>query len=125
MSMGRRQRRQEPLFVATADLARSAGHPFYRKLNELLAEAEFDRWIEGRCDVTKRYLIAAAAHYLGRILRTLFGIGNPKALQDLRALAVFAQIFATMLRITTASVDDRFIVSFKCFAIPYPRTPKS
>ena len=43
MSMGRRKRRQETLFVATADLARSAGHPFYRKLNELLAEAEFDR----------------------------------------------------------------------------------
>ena len=50
MSMGRRKRRQESLFVATADLARSAGHPFYRKLNELLAEAEFDRWIEGRCE---------------------------------------------------------------------------
>lgn len=50
MSMGRRKRRQETLFVATADLARSAGHPFYRKLNELLAEAEFDRWIEGRCE---------------------------------------------------------------------------
>ena len=56
MSMGRRKRRQESLFVATADLARSAGHPFYRKLNELLAEAEFDRertfarfadWLEG------------------------------------------------------------------------------
>ena len=50
MSMGRRKRRQETLFVATAELARSAGHPFYRKLNELLAEAEFDRWIEGRCE---------------------------------------------------------------------------
>ena len=50
MSMGRRKRRQESLFVATAELARSAGHPFYRKLNELLAEAGFDRWIEGRCE---------------------------------------------------------------------------
>jgi hypothetical protein len=50
MSMGRRKRRQESLFVATSELARSAGHPFYRKLNELLAEADFDRWIEGRCE---------------------------------------------------------------------------
>ena len=50
MSMGRRKRRQASLFVATAELARSAGHPFYRKLNELLPEAEFDRWIEGRCE---------------------------------------------------------------------------
>jgi transposase len=37
------------LFLSTADLARSPGHPFYRKLNELLAAAEFDRWIERRC----------------------------------------------------------------------------
>ncbi len=50
MSMGRRKRRQDSLFVATAELARSAGHPFYRKLNELLAEAGFDRWIEAKCE---------------------------------------------------------------------------
>jgi len=24
-------------------------HPFYQKLNELLAEAKFDKWIEERC----------------------------------------------------------------------------
>ena len=46
MAMGKRKRRQESLFVATTDLARSPGHPFYKRLNELLAEAEFDRWIE-------------------------------------------------------------------------------
>jgi len=50
MAMGKRTRRQDSLFVATRDLARSAGHPFYRKLNELLAEAEFDGWIERRCE---------------------------------------------------------------------------
>jgi transposase len=50
MAMGRRKvERQEELFVATAELARSPGHPFYRKLNELLAEAGFDRWAENRC----------------------------------------------------------------------------
>src|SRR3954469_1324877 len=50
MAMGRRKgERQEELFVATAELARSPGHPFYRKLNELLAEAGFDRWGENRC----------------------------------------------------------------------------
>ena len=32
-------------------------------------------------DVTKRYLIAAAAHNLGRILRRLTGVGKPRALQ--------------------------------------------
>jgi len=50
MAMGRKKRRQASLFVATEKLVRSQGHPFYRKLNELLAEAGFDRWIEGRCE---------------------------------------------------------------------------
>ena len=50
MAMGRRKaERQESLFVTTAQLRRSQGHPFYRALNALLAEANFDRWIEGRC----------------------------------------------------------------------------
>jgi len=38
-------------------------------------------WLRGLADVTKRYLIAVAAHNLGRILRSLFGVGKPKALQ--------------------------------------------
>lgn len=49
MTMGRRADRQESLFIRTEDLVSSAGHPFYKRLNALLAEAEFDRWIEGRC----------------------------------------------------------------------------
>jgi len=49
MAMGKRQPRQEELFIATADLTPSAGHPFYQALNRLLDEAGFDRWIEARC----------------------------------------------------------------------------
>ena len=37
--------------------------------------------LRGLVNVTKRYLIAVAAHNLGRILRRLTGIGKPKALQ--------------------------------------------
>lgn len=50
MAMGKRKDRQKALFISAEDLPRSPGHPFYRKLNELLAEAGFDRWIEGRCE---------------------------------------------------------------------------
>jgi len=50
MAMGKRRQKQAALFVTTEGLARSPGHPFYRKLNELLAEASFDRWIERRCE---------------------------------------------------------------------------
>jgi transposase len=51
MTMGKRKReRQEDLFIAVGSLPRSPGHPFYRRLNALLAEAGFDRWIESRCE---------------------------------------------------------------------------
>lgn len=49
MGMGKRKPVQESLFVAYNALPRSAGHPFYVKLNELLEEAAFDRWLEKRC----------------------------------------------------------------------------
>src|SRR3954464_12078108 len=50
MAMGkRREERQEALFVATDRLPKAAGHPFYQRLNGLLAEAGFDAWVEGRC----------------------------------------------------------------------------
>jgi transposase len=49
MAMGRRRQRQESLFIPADGLPKSLGHPFYLKLNQLLAEAEFDRWVERRC----------------------------------------------------------------------------
>jgi len=49
MAMGKRKPRQESLFITTDQLTPSAGHPFYLKLNTLLAEANFDHWIEQRC----------------------------------------------------------------------------
>jgi transposase len=49
MSMGKRKQRQEALFILADDLPKSAGHPFYVKLNLLLAEAKFDRWVQRRC----------------------------------------------------------------------------
>lgn len=50
MALGRRGgARQEELWIPTAAVARGPGHPFYDKLNELLAEAGFDRWVEERC----------------------------------------------------------------------------
>ena len=51
MAMGTRkqQERQEDLWIAAADLPRSGGHPFYERLNELLAEAGYDTFVEERC----------------------------------------------------------------------------
>jgi len=49
MGTRKQQERQEELWVATAALPRSAGHPFYERLNELLEEAGFDAFVEERC----------------------------------------------------------------------------
>jgi len=49
MALGRRGEQEHAMWVATTSLPRSAGHPFYRRLNVLLAEAEFDRFAEAQC----------------------------------------------------------------------------
>ena len=58
MAMGTRNRhRQQELWVATADIPEAPGHPFYRKLNQLLAEGVggsdgrvgFDTFVEYLC----------------------------------------------------------------------------
>jgi transposase len=58
MAMGKRTtERQRELWVATADVPEAPGHPFYRKLNQLLAEGMegpegrvgLDAFVEGLC----------------------------------------------------------------------------
>ena len=49
MAMGRRRHRQRGLWIETGRLARGPGHPFYRRLNELLASEGFDAFAETSC----------------------------------------------------------------------------
>jgi len=50
MAMGKRERtRQAPMWVAATDLPTAASHPFYGRLNQLLAAHEFDTFAEGTC----------------------------------------------------------------------------
>ena len=49
MALGKRPSQQQEMWVATTDLPKSEGHVFYRKLNEILAEARFDAWVEKKC----------------------------------------------------------------------------
>jgi hypothetical protein len=60
-------------------------------------------WLRGLVNVTKRYLIAAAAHNLGRLLRLLSGIGKPKSLQGQGGLAALVHLLLTPLTITWIS----------------------
>jgi len=49
MSLGRRHAQQSELFIPAAQLATGPGHPFYAKLNEVLAGAGFDDFAERLC----------------------------------------------------------------------------
>ena len=49
--MGQRKRHatQRSMWVAMQDLPRSAAHPFYTRLNQILNEHDFDGYVEGLC----------------------------------------------------------------------------
>jgi transposase len=49
MAMGTRSGHQEELWIPSCTLARPASHPFYERLNHLLGEHDFDRFVEGKC----------------------------------------------------------------------------
>src|SRR6202167_4195808 len=49
MAMGNRQSEQGSLWVATAELPKSPGHPFYTPLNALLDAADFHPFVQGQC----------------------------------------------------------------------------
>jgi len=50
MAMGKRRKRpQDTMWVATRDLPKSPGHPFYQRLNQVLAANSFDAFVEAAC----------------------------------------------------------------------------
>lgn len=50
MALGRRRDEQQAMWVATTELARSPGHPFYDALNRLLRDGGFDPRVEVLCE---------------------------------------------------------------------------
>jgi transposase len=49
MALGTRKPKQDELFIPTAKLVTGPGHPFYSKLNAVLADAGFDKYVEQLC----------------------------------------------------------------------------
>jgi hypothetical protein len=43
------EEKQEDIWIAHTELAVAPGHPFYKRLNELLEGAGFDEFVEGLC----------------------------------------------------------------------------
>jgi hypothetical protein len=77
--------------------------------------ADADRvHLRGLINVTKRYLITAAAHNLSRILRRLTGVGKPKVLQGegggfaTVARPLFGWLQPRRERLASYAADKRF-----------------
>ena len=49
MALGKRKSIQSDVWIPAQDIPRSPGHPFYKALNRLLAEAKFDAFVEKLC----------------------------------------------------------------------------
>jgi transposase len=86
MALGKRKDEQQLTWVATADLPRSPGHPFYDKLDRLLAEAGFDRFVEELCAPYYAETLGAPSIPPGVYFRMLF-IGYFEGLDSQRAIA--------------------------------------
>ena len=48
MAMGTRREQQEEIWIPSCEVSRPASHPFYERLNQVLARHEFDRFVEGK-----------------------------------------------------------------------------
>src|SRR3954463_11237837 len=87
MAMGKRKRRarQTSMWVATQDLPRSAAHPFYRRLNRVLDEAQFDAFVEGACatvygEVKGRPSLAPVQYFRLLLLGYFEGLDSERAI---------------------------------------------
>ncbi len=66
--MGKRKAKQESLWVSTVEIARSDGHPFYRKVNQVLEEHKLDRRLEHLCRRFYKPVVRTSQHGTGRVL---------------------------------------------------------
>jgi transposase len=103
MALGKRKRHQQEMWIASTDLPKSPGHPFYQKLNELLAEAGFDDWLEKLCtpyyaEVMGRPSIPPGVYFRMLLMGYFEGIGAQRGIawrcSDSRSLAEFLGVAA-------------------------------
>ncbi|MFH1185504.1 MAG: transposase [Chloroflexota bacterium] len=84
--MGKQKRqRQADIWVATADLPESKGHPFYERLNQLLAQHGFDGFVEELCarfyhETIGRPSIAPGAYFRMLLIGYFEGIDSERGI---------------------------------------------
>src|SRR6202171_1888328 len=86
MAMGSRDVEQSSLWVATSDLPKSPSHPFYARLNALLESANFDRFVEKRCQRFYAPVMGRPSLEPGRYFRLLL-LGYFEGIDSERGMA--------------------------------------
>jgi transposase len=87
MAMGKRRREeQRAMWVAVEELPRSVSHPFYNKLNGLLAEHGFDDFVEAQCRSFYAEKMGRPSLVPGQYFRLLL-LGYFEGLDSERAIA--------------------------------------
>ena len=86
--MGKQRKcdRQASMWVATVDLPKSAGHPFYVRLNRVLDDAGFDTFVEAQCAQFYADGLGRPSLAPGRYFRLLL-LGYFEGLDSERAVA--------------------------------------
>src|SRR5271168_2624042 len=85
MAMGTGRGEQGSMWVVTAELPKSPGHPFYTRLNALLDAVDFDQFVEGQCARFYAPVMGRPSLAPGRYFRLLLvgyfeGIGSERGI---------------------------------------------
>jgi transposase len=86
MSLGKRgpNEKQEAIWIEAATLARSAGHPFYERLNHLLSKRGFDAFAESACEgfyaKVGRPGLAPGVYFRALLVGYFEGIGSERGI---------------------------------------------
>lgn len=86
MAIGKRKKVQESLWVSTSDLPKSPGHPFYSRLNRILAASGFDPFVEAYCERFYAPVLGRPSLSPGRYFRLLL-IGYFEGLDSERGMS--------------------------------------
>ena len=87
--MGRRAKQRQPqkqLWVADSELPRTVAHPFYQRLNQVLEERGFDRFVEEQCEGFYAETMGRPSLAPGRYFRLLL-IGYFEGIEGERGIA--------------------------------------
>jgi transposase len=105
MAMGKREIEQSSMWVATSELPKSPGHPFYTRLNALLESHDFDRFVEDLCHGFYAPVMGRPSLTPGRYFRLLL-VGYFEGIDSERGIAWRATDSLAIREFLRLAVDE-------------------